>query len=246
LASAANRNAFEREKTAVLPDDAPTNVVITGCNSDGPLVLRGPQGQFYSAGKLLFWDIDKMAVSELPRNVVGGDAIRISAGGKTLTGWTTGTNGQQFELARMTFGNVETLKSPDEQDYSGGWATPTADCSYILGFTSGIYSGNLKPLSSKAFTDEVLMPCEDPRFMLALRLADASMSSVGAAIFALRLMTWLTSTHRLVGRAREIQLPVLSLLPQRRTLRLLESAHVHIPATAGFLRPVVLLPATWP
>ncbi len=168
---------LEREKTASLPDDAPTSVVVMGCNSDGPLVLRGSQGQLYSAGKLLFWDIDKMAVSGLPRNIIGGDAIRISADGKTLTGWTTGISGQRFELVRMTARRIEKLMSPDTQDYNGWWATPTADGSYVLRFSSGIYSRNLKPLSSNAFKDDVLMPCEDPRFMLALRLADAPQSS---------------------------------------------------------------------
>jgi hypothetical protein len=169
--------SFEREKTAALPDDAPTNVVIMGCNSDGPLVLRGSLGRSEAPGQLLFWDIDKMAVSELPRMVVGGDGIRISADGKTLTGWLTNTSAQKFELARMTSGNVETFKSPDEETFFGWWATPTADGSYVLAFGSRIYSAGLKPLSSKTFTDEVLMPCDDPRFMLALRLADAPMSS---------------------------------------------------------------------
>ena len=38
-------------------------------------------------------------------------------------------------------------------------------------------ANNASSISSKAFTDDVLMPCEDPRFMLALRLADSPQSS---------------------------------------------------------------------
>ena len=118
-------------------------------------------------------------------------------------------------------------------------------------------------------------------------LALVSLYLVGAAIFILRLLIGLWFTHRLIGRACAITIPVgngLRAVPSgvwhwqaqsasagatgrlrcaslasathrsgsanrtylpRRNLRLLESELVYVPATVGFLRPVVLLPASW-
>ncbi len=163
---------FQREKTASLPDDAPTFLAVMGCSSSGPLVLRAQQGRDYSAGKPLFWDIEKMAVLALPPDLVGGSATRISADGKSLISWTTGLSGQRFQLARLTAGSVEKLQTPDAHDYNGCWATPTADGSYVLRYGAGIYSKDLKVIPADAFAGCELMSCEDPRLMLAARIAD--------------------------------------------------------------------------
>ena len=61
-----------------------------------------------------------------------------------------------------------------------------------------------------------------------------------------RLLLGLTLTHRLTRQAREIHLSTPLSLPRRRNLRLLESDAVHVPATVGCMRPVVLLPRCWP
>ena len=61
-----------------------------------------------------------------------------------------------------------------------------------------------------------------------------------------RLLLGLMLTHRLTRKAREIHLSTPLSLPRRRNLRLLESDAVHVPATVGCMRPVVLLPRCWP
>ena len=66
-----------------------------------------------------------------------------------------------------------------------------------------------------------------------------------AGFFVVRLLISLALTYQLIGRARAIHLTTPLPLPRRRGLRLLESASVQIPATVGFVRPVVLLPITW-
>ena len=66
-----------------------------------------------------------------------------------------------------------------------------------------------------------------------------------AGFFVARLLISLALTYQLIGRARAIHLTTPLPLPRRRGLRLLESASVQIPATVGFVRPVVLLPITW-
>jgi hypothetical protein len=88
-----------------------------------------------------------------------------------------------------------------------------------------------------------------------------------AAFFAMRLVIGLMLSYRLVRRAREITLPTVgnglravlsgsgSMAPSGATerhrgrslqsLRILESDAVYVPATLGFLHPVVLLPIAW-
>ena len=66
-----------------------------------------------------------------------------------------------------------------------------------------------------------------------------------AVVFVLRLLVGLALVHRLIGRAREIDLVAPLPMPRRRSVRLLESTSVHVPATVGFVRPVVLLPVGW-
>jgi beta-lactamase regulating signal transducer with metallopeptidase domain len=65
-----------------------------------------------------------------------------------------------------------------------------------------------------------------------------------AAVCIARLIVGLVLTHRLIRRAREIQSVTIS-VPRRGRIRLLESNSVHVPATVGVIRPVVLLPADW-
>ena len=72
----------------------------------------------------------------------------------------------------------------------------------------------------------------------------ASLYFAVVAIFATRLITGLWLTYRLIRQARQMNLPAISASP-RRSLRFLESELIHVPATVGFLRPVVLLPASW-
>ena len=65
-----------------------------------------------------------------------------------------------------------------------------------------------------------------------------------AAVCIARLIVGLVLTHRLIRRAREIKSVTIS-VPRRGRIRLLESNSVHVPATVGVIRPVVLLPAGW-
>ena len=66
-----------------------------------------------------------------------------------------------------------------------------------------------------------------------------------AIALVVRLLVGLALTHRLIGLAREIHLVAPLGLPRRRSLRMLETCSVHVPATVGFLHPVVLLPMSW-
>ncbi len=77
-----------------------------------------------------------------------------------------------------------------------------------------------------------------------LPLVLASLYFAVAAMLSVRLLIGLALARRLIAQAREIGWPRLMPLPRRR-LRLLESGQVHVPATLGSLRPVVLLPEGW-
>ena len=73
----------------------------------------------------------------------------------------------------------------------------------------------------------------------------ASVYAAVAAIFVVRLLVGLLLARRLIAQARGISWTGHTLLPRRRRVRLLESALIAVPATVGFIRPVVLLPACW-
>lgn len=78
-----------------------------------------------------------------------------------------------------------------------------------------------------------------------LPLVSATVYCLVAVVLSLRLLVGLSISHRLIGQAREIHLAAPLPLPRRRSLRLLESISIHVPATVGFVRPVVLLPMSW-
>ena len=108
--------------------------------------------------------------------------------------------------------------------------------------------GRLDSQKPRLIADDI-QTAEQPsvvaRIASRVPLVLASLYFAVAIMFVVRLLVGLALTHRLIGQAREIQLVATMRLPRRRGLRMLETGSVHVPATVGFLRPVVLLPMSW-
>jgi hypothetical protein len=161
-------HTFQREKLAEVPDDRPVRLALMGCNSHGPLLLWG-------GGDVLLWDVERMQPMAVNGKVLNGDpqwgfTARVSADGQAFVGWHGGISGQRYALMRLDGRRTTIIASPDDHTFNGHWAQPTADAGLVLRFESGaVYSGDMKVISAEWFRGAVLVPTEDPRFILAVR-----------------------------------------------------------------------------
>jgi hypothetical protein len=158
---------FEREKMVPLAGEKPVVTAQMGCASRGPLLL-------WTGTTMTFWDIERLEKKDVKGKLFQSDgsyglAIRVSADGRTFVGWTAGLTGQQYDRLRLDGETATVALSPDGHSFNGHWAQPSADGNLIFRHGGGLYTGEMKPIAADWLKGSALLPCEDPRFFLAVR-----------------------------------------------------------------------------
>lgn len=160
---------FEREKTAVVPDDRPVLRAVMGSDSLGPLLL-------WCGGKVICFDVARMEPRFMEGDLLEADSrwgleLRASADGCTIIGWTPGIHPMSYSVMRFSGNRATIVRAPDSQSFNGHWALPSTDGSLIFRLSNrvGIYNADMKALAADTFKGGVLLPADDPRFFLALR-----------------------------------------------------------------------------
>lgn len=164
---------FKREKTISL-STAP-NVVLIGCDSRGPLLV-------WTRRQIELWDAETLRpLPPTPDHMLVGDPeykyqLRVSADGQTFVGWPGGF-GSPFDVIQLDGNRSKLSRTPDALSYNGRWAQPSADGDLLLRSGPGLYSRDMRPISTDALSGAILLPTADPRFLLALRGENEGASS---------------------------------------------------------------------
>jgi hypothetical protein len=167
---------FQREQSTTLGNSPPIRKAVMGCSSQGPLCL-------WADKQVVLVDVEQLKPIPVQGPLLGADAryglgLRVSADGQTFAGWTEGISGQRYNIMRFFGRSVGAVESPDDHTFNGHWAQPSADGSLVFRYGGGIYTGAMKPISTKDFEGAVLIPSTDPRYFLAARQDGKDMSSI--------------------------------------------------------------------
>ncbi len=186
-----------REKTVMLPDGQQVKRAIMGSAGKGPLVM-------WTEGGCEMLDVDSLK----PLTVKGdtqknlGFGPWISSDGMTVCdwGWSSGPY-SLMRLSNLTATSVECrLLNVDGEDYNESWAMPSADGTQLIRHKARVYDAStddLLELSPGPLKDAVVLPTEDPRFLLALHHEEKKEKSSSVAILSACDRRVLYTLHKL-------------------------------------------------
>jgi hypothetical protein len=155
-------STLKKDQTVALPGDETVFSIRMGSNARNPLFL-------FDGKEVFLWDVERMQQIEtkgkhLTGRPGGNDfQFRVSAGGQSALGWEGG--GSRYALQRLQGSRSTLVEGPGY----GPWAQPSADGSLVLRINGGMSTWNLRPVLANAFKGHILLPCEDPRFFLAVQ-----------------------------------------------------------------------------
>lgn len=162
---------LKREKSVLLQDDKPVQLLSLGSAGTGPLAL-------WAGGKVQFWDLGTLKPLKVRGDGIDQPAnVRLwpSADGLTFAAW--GWSTVPYVVVRLSnvtkaSADASVVQTPDGEDYNESWAMPSADGSLLVRHGGRLYTGDMAPLDPGPLKDAVVLPTEDPRFLLALRRTD--------------------------------------------------------------------------
>ncbi len=163
--------SLSRDKHTQLDVDKPPEIAVMGASGDGPLLIWSKQKNEFQ-----LWDIDQMKPIQVRGTMLNSvensdHAISVSADGKTFCGGSS-FNGRPYEVMRFDNDSLSVLKTPDVHDHGGRWAAPSGDGSLLLRSPSGAYYYDMTPIPMEKDGDSTLVPTEDPRYLLNIRMFD--------------------------------------------------------------------------
>jgi hypothetical protein len=153
---------LKKEQTAALPGDETVVSARMGASARNPLLL-------FDGKEVGVWDVERMQPVEIKGRRLtarpGGNDLqfRVSAGGQSAVAWDG--SGSRYTLLELQGSRSTVLDGPG----SGPWAQPSADGSVVFRANGGLSAWNLKPLPAHALKGHILLPCEDPRFFVAVQ-----------------------------------------------------------------------------
>jgi hypothetical protein len=162
-----NLAKLQKERTVALPGEDAIGAVRMGCSTRNPLFL-------FQGRQLAVWDVEQMRPIDIKgKGLTPGPGpelqFRVSAGGQTVVDWHLPVGYPSYALLRLDGSRAMVLTGVDGPRDRDQWAQPSADGSLIFRHDGGVYAWNLKPIAASALKGATLLPCEDPRFFLALR-----------------------------------------------------------------------------
>lgn len=172
---------FEREKTMPIPADGVPTSIVLGSNSTGP-VLFWRNGESPLGQPVALWDLEQLRPLQTSGDVMLGvpryqQQITCSADGRTFVGWANGISGQNYSAMRLSGTTAVSVSSQDDHSYNGHWCMPGPEGDNFFSGEHKMYGYDLKPFSvdwMKGRDQEYFpFPCEDPRFMVAVRRREA-------------------------------------------------------------------------
>lgn len=163
---------LKRKKSFPAPANFHPRKMAMGSASQGPLVC-------HTRGPVQLFDLDSLKPLTLQGDVLTsgtfgdwGYEITVSGDGQTIVGWIPNISGQQYHAMKLDGASTTITKSTDGYSYGGRYLVPSADASLYFRDGSELFDADLKPLATGHLKDHVLMPCDDPRFFLAVQPTD--------------------------------------------------------------------------